>query len=288
MIKRYSLRCLLLTLVASFILSSITLAEQREALRVCADPNSLPFSHKNGEGFENRIADILAADLGIPVEYTFFPQRRGFIRSTLRAEHPTRPGYKCDLVMGVPAGFELAITTKPYYRSTYALVYVKGRNLDAVATPQDLINLDPELRDQLRIGIFEQTPAALWLARNGMTLQMVAYPTMAGDPDEYPGILIEEELVQNKLDAVILWGPIGGYFAKRITAVDIAVIPLQSEAGIRFDFAISMAVRFGEGEWKNQLEALIDRNADKIDAVFQEYNTPLLDLSAAATVVDKD
>lgn len=253
-----------------------SIADERQALKVCADPNSMPLSNQDQEGYENQIAETLASDLGISVEYTWFPQRRGFVRNTLRAEDPDTGNYKCDLIIGVPESFELAITTEPYYRSTYALVFKKGNGLDDVKSGQDFIALDAERKANLRVGIFEQTPGALWLARHGMTLQMAPYITLHGDPAEYPGQIIERELLGDKIDAAILWGPIAGYFVNKIKTSELTMIPLLSEPGIRFDYAISMAVRFGEGEWKNQLEMLIDKNADKIMAILKEYNVPLL------------
>lgn len=267
---------LLATIMFVTLLAGTAGAVEREAFKVCADPNNLPFSHKNGQGFENRLAELWAKQLNLPVTYTWFPQRRGFIRNTLTAQDPITGKYKCDVVMGVPAGFELAITTKPYYRSTYALVYVKGRGLDDVQTPRDLVNLENERRDKLKIGIYAETPAALWLARYGMTENMVALPAMAGDPDAYPGEIVEKDLVAGKLDAAILWGPIAGYFGKFAGNAEMSVIPMQSEPGIRFDFAISAAVRRGEGDAKRQLEGLIDRTAGEIDAVLSEYNVPRL------------
>jgi len=253
-----------------------SVADERKALKVCADPNSMPLSNQNHEGYENRIAETLAADLGIPVEYTWFPQRRGFVRNTLRAEDPNTGDYKCDLIIGVPESFELAITTDSYYRSTYALVFKKGTGLDDVTSGQDFINLAAERKSGLRVGIFEQTPGALWLARHGMTLQMVPYITLHGDPAEYPGQIIERELLNDKIDVAILWGPIAGYFVNKSKDVELTMIPLFSEPGIRFDYAISMAVRFGEGEWKNEVEALINKNTDKIEQILREYNVPLL------------
>ncbi len=261
---------------------------EKEAFRVCADPNNLPFSHKNGRGFENRLAELWASELGVPVTYTWFPQRRGFIRNTLRAQDPITGQYKCDVVIGVPAGFELAITTRPYYRSTYALVYVKGRGLDDVQTAKDLVTLDTDRRDNLRIGIYAETPAALWLARYGMSEQMIALPAMAGDPDAYPGEIVEKDLVAGKLDAAIIWGPIAGYFGKAADGVQMKVIPMQSEPGIRFDFAIAAAVRHGEGEAKRELEKLIEQTAGQIDAVLAEYNVPRLEQAATPFASDVD
>jgi hypothetical protein len=133
----------LLILISVMLIWSLSalnsLADERKALKVCADPNSMPLSDQKLEGYENRIAEVLAADLGIGVEYTWFPQRRGFVRNTLRAEDPDNGGYKCDLIIGVPESFELAITTKPYYRSTYALVFKKNNGLDDVKSGQDFV-----------------------------------------------------------------------------------------------------------------------------------------------------
>ena len=131
--------------IASALLLPVAAAAQQgpppvgedRVLRVCADPNNLPFSNRAGDGFENKLAELLARDLGWTLEYTWFPQRMGFIRNTLRGRDPDSNRFKCDLVMGVPAGFELASTTKPYYRSTYALVYVKGKGLDSVTAPEE-------------------------------------------------------------------------------------------------------------------------------------------------------
>ena len=113
------------------------------------------------------------------MEYTWFPHRRGFERNTLQAEDPERGGYKCDVIVGVPDGYDLAMTTRPYYRSTYALVYVAGGELD-IRAAEDLINLPRAARDALRIGVFTPSPAAEWLARHGMHEQMVAYSALDG------------------------------------------------------------------------------------------------------------
>jgi ABC-type amino acid transport substrate-binding protein len=178
--------------------------------------------------------------------------------------------------MGVPDGYELAVTTKPYYRSTYALVYVKGRGLDDIQTGTDLINLDPARKQSLRVGVFERTPAAQWLARHGDFDETKSYVTMSGDPAVYPGELVEKELMGDKIDAAILWGPIAGYFAKQAKDVEMRVIPLRSEPGIRFDFAISAAVRFGDGDWKKEIQGALDRKADAIKALLKEYSVPLV------------
>jgi quinoprotein dehydrogenase-associated probable ABC transporter substrate-binding protein len=259
------------------IISTSTLAEEAPAFRVCADPNNLPFSAESRDGLENKIAEIWAQELGLPIEYTWFPQRRGFVRKTLKALDETG-AYKCDIVMGVGAGYDLLLTTKPYYRSTYALVYVKGRNLDDVTSGEDFINLNREIRDRLRIGAFTPTPGVKWLARHGMTEQLVPFLAMSGDPEAYPGEIVEKELIEGKLDAAIIWGPIAGFFAQQAKSVELAVILLPSEPGIQFDFAISAGVRYGDRERKQTLEALISKTAVPMQAVFAAYGVPLLEI----------
>jgi mxaJ protein len=258
------------------------LAEEAPAFRVCADPSNPPFSEKSGEGFENRIAEIWAEQLGLPIEYTWFPQRRGFVRKTLKAPDESGSGYKCDVVMGVAAGFDRLLTTKPYYRSTYALVYAKGRDLDGVASGQDLIDLDPEIRNRLRIGAFTPTPGAKWLARHGMNEQLVPFLAMSGDPEAYPGEIIEKELAEGRLDAAIVWGPIAGFYAKRSESAELVVVLMQSEPGIQFDFSISAGVRYGDGERKQLLEELMLKTAAPMQMVFAEYDVPLLDIASDA------
>ena len=262
-------------LLVAFGLSAPTWADEGQAFRVCADPNNLPFSAKTLNGLENKIAGIWADEVGLPLEYTWFPQRRGFVRNTIKALDESGE-YKCDVVMGVADGFELLLTTKPYYRSTYALVYLKGRDLSDIKTGQDFVDLPPEVRSRLRIGAFTPTPGTKWLARHGMTEQIVAFPAMSGDPQAYPGEIIEKELVDGRLDAAVVWGPIAGYFAKQARPAELEVVPLESEPGIKFDFSISAAVRYGDGERKQQLEELISKTAPAIREVLLSYNVPLL------------
>jgi quinoprotein dehydrogenase-associated probable ABC transporter substrate-binding protein len=247
-----------------------------QTLKVCADPNNLPFSNRSEEGFENKLARIWARALGIDVEYTWFPQRRGFERNTLTAEDPERSGYKCDVIVGVPDGYDLVMTTRPYYRSTYALVYVDDRGLD-IRNAEDLIDMPRASRDALRIGVFTPSPAAEWLARHGMYEQMVPYSALDGDPDVYPGKIIENELLAGELDAAILWGPIAGYFAARAQPKKVAVVPLRSEPGIQFEFAMAAGVRFGERESRALLEDLMSRTAAETSALLAEYHVPVIE-----------
>ena len=247
----------------------------RTVLKVCADPNSPPFSSRDKDGFENKIAILLAEELAVPIEYTWFPQRMGFIRNTLRAQRDDGQGYKCDLVMGVPEEFELAITTEPYYRSTYALVVSTASQLD-IQTPQDIPKLAQERKDKLKIGMTERSPGALWMARHNLHEQIAPYIAQSGDPNEYAGEPMLKDLINGKLDAAIVWGPTAGLF-KRLHPDELKVLPFKSEPGIKFDFSISAGVRFGEKEWKNKVNDLLKKNADKITQLLTEYQIPLVD-----------
>ena len=248
-----------------------------KVLRVCADPNNMPLSNQKQEGYENKIAELLAKDLGWKLEYTWFPQRMGFIRNTLRAKDPNGDGYKCDLVIGWATGAELAATTKPYLRSTFAMVYVKGKGLDSIATPNDLLDLPPEQLTKLKLGAFAQSSPVDWLVRNGLTAQLVPYQTMSGDPASYPGEIVERDLVVGKIDAAFVWGPIAGYFGKKVTSAQVVVVPFKPQATFQFDYSISMGVRYGEKEWKDQIEKLIDANRSRIQEILASYSVPQLD-----------
>jgi len=254
---------------------------QEEVLRVCQDPNNLPFSNLAGEGFENKIAELFAARLGWKLEYFSFPQRMGFIRNTLRFKLPGEQ-YPCDLVMGVPAGYEQVSSTRPYYRSTYVLVYPQGGKLDGVHNVKDLSALARSELDALRIGTFDRSPASDWLQKHGLLDQAVPYRMLNADPDYYPGEIIEKDLAEGKLDAAIVWGPIAGFFAKRVSQPRLVLVPLASERAIRLDYEIAMGVRFGEREWKATVERLIAENQTTIDQILRDYGVPLLDVDQAS------
>jgi quinoprotein dehydrogenase-associated probable ABC transporter substrate-binding protein len=247
-----------------------------QTLRVCQDPDNLPFSNTKGEGFENRIAELFGERLGWRVEYYSFPQRLGFIRNTLRFRLPGQ-AYACDVVMGVPARYEQASPTQPYYRSTYALVLPSGRGLDRVDSAEAFLALPRATLEKLRIGVYDRSPASTWLARHRLVEQGVPYRILNADPEHYPGEIIERDLASGKLDAAIVWGPIAGFFTKRIPDASLRVIPLASEPGVQLDYEISMGVRHGEREWKQTLERLIAENRPQIEAILREYNVPLLE-----------
>ncbi|MDH5501760.1 MAG: ABC transporter substrate-binding protein, partial [Gammaproteobacteria bacterium] len=138
------------------------------------------------------------------------------------------------------------------------------------------------IRNHLKIGAFTPTPGVKWLARYGMTEQTVAFVAMSGDPDAYPGQVLEKELAKGQLDAAVIWGPMAGYFARRVKGEELVVIPLQSEPGIQFDFAIAAGVRYGDGERKRLLEDLMIKTAAPIQEILAEYNVPLLDIESDA------
>jgi mxaJ protein len=254
---------------------------KRTALKVCQDPNNLPFSNVKGEGIENRIADVFGKALGLPVTYYSFPQRLAFIRNTLKFKLPGED-YPCDLVISVPSSYDQVSATKPYYRSTYALVFPKGKGMDQVATGADFLKLDPAKLGAMRIGIYDRSPASDWLNKHKLVEQGVPYQIMNADPAQYPGEIIEKDLAAGKLDVTIVWGPIAGYFAQRVKSPELMVVPLKSEEGVQFDYQMSMGVRYGEREWKQQIENLIETKRPEIQAILKEYGVPIVDASYAA------
>jgi mxaJ protein len=265
-----ALVALLLVLVAQ------RLFAEEGVLRVCQDPNNLPFSDLQNQGFENKIAELFASKLGWKLEYYSFPQRMGFIRNTLRFKLPGE-AYRCDLVMGVPAGYEQVSATRPYYRSAYALVFPEGGELAGVRTAEDFLALGTDKLKNLRIGIYDRSPASEWLVKHGLLEQGVPYRMLNADPDSNPGEIIEKDLATGKLDAAIVWGPIAGYFAKRVTEPRLRVVPLSSEEGVRLDYDIAMGVRFGEPEWKASVDRLIAENQPAINLILRDYGVPVLD-----------
>ena len=271
--------CLLAVLVAFALLDAPAAAQdkpvERKALRVCQDPNNLPFSNGKGEGIENRIAELFGQSMGLPVTYFSFPQRLAFIRNTLRYKLPDQD-YPCDIVMGVPVGFDQVSVTQPYYRSTYALVYAQGKGMDQVRSAADFLALDRARLAKLRIGVFDRSPASDWLSKHGLVDSGVPYQIMSADPAQYPGEIIEKDLASGKLDVAIVWGPIAGYFAKRIQSPQLTVVPLKSEPGVRFDFQMAMGVRYGEREGKQQVEALIESKRAEIASVLADFGVPLV------------
>lgn len=237
---------------------------QRSALRVCADPANLPFSNRDREGFENKVADLLAEWLDVPVTYTWFPQTIGFVRNTLRER-------KCDIIMGYSQGHELVQNTNHYYRSAYTLLYRAGSGLDGV----DHLG-DPRLKDK-RIGVVAGTPPASILAVNGLMKKAKPYQRMVDRRHYNPAGDMVDDLVEGEIDAGLLWGPMGGYYAKEHGDKIRAVPLLKEEQGPRMMFRITMGIRRGEPDWKLQLNDFIRTHREEINAILLDYGVPLLD-----------
>lgn len=232
-------------------------------LRVCADPNNLPFSNKKLEGFENKIIEIIARELNKPVHYTWFPQTVGFVRNTLHIN-------ECDLITGITIGNERVQNTNPYYRSIYALVYSQKSE----ALPQDFS--DPEYQNKT-IGLVAGTPAANLMAKYGLLGQIKPYQLMVDTRYFSAGKQIMDDIENNVIDVAILWGPIAGYFAN-LSKDDIAVIPLIDETkSLTLDYGITMAVRYNDQAWKHKINEILKANDDEILTVLKEYKVPLLD-----------
>lgn len=275
--------CLLLaTLAAS------TTANAQEKFRVCADPVNPPYSTKEQTGYENKIAALFADQLGQELEYTWLPDRIGFIRNTLKAENDNGEGFKCDVVMGVPSGFELTDTTKPYFHSSYVLLIAKGRGWDDIKDSNQLANLPPDRQEKLKIAMFDRGPGTEWLQQNGLLEQGVPYQSMTGDSEHNVAMQIKKDLHDKVIDMVILWGPMAGYVQSQEEKNRFIAIPMQSASGIKFDYSIAMGVRQADGKRKQQLNDLIDKNLDKIQAIIAGYNIPLLPIPPQREIKDDD
>jgi quinoprotein dehydrogenase-associated probable ABC transporter substrate-binding protein len=247
-------------------------------LRVCADPSNLPLSNDKGEGYENKIAEALAHDLKLRVEYTYFPQRIGFVRNTLRLKDEISHQYKCDLIIGVPKDYELTATTQPYMHSTYALIFSSRSDLSGLRTADDLLKLPREKLDALRIGVFTKSPGSDWLLRNGLVDHAVSYSHQNGDAEESPARTIGRDLADGKIDAGILWGPFAGMLVEQRTKEPKwRAVPFEPDPKIRFDYEISMGLRNGEKEWKNTLDTWIAGHRPQIDSILISYKIPLVD-----------
>ena len=251
-----------------FVLAAATVQAQPQALRVCADPDNLPYSHQDGSGFENRIAQLVASDFGLPLEYAWLPDRRGFVRKTLGAG-------LCDLVLGVPVEFERTANTRPYYRSFYVLVEGAG---DA-APPRSFA--DPRLR-QWRVGVqlvgddFAATPPGHALVQAGAVDNVVGFPI----PGEQPAAQrIVQALARGELDAAFVWGPQAGYYALR-SARPLQLHYVAPPAGLHeqpFAFDIAMGVRRGDKALRERLDDFIVRRQADIDRILADYGVPRLE-----------
>jgi len=240
---------------------------------VCADPDNLPFSNREGRGIENKIAILVAGELGRTVSYFWWPHRRGFIRNTIKAN-------ECDVLMGVPEGMDMFLTTKPYYRSAFQFVSRADRDLKITSFD------DPGLR-QLKIGIatigydYTNSPAAVALGARGIT-GLVGFSTFYNEQNR-PGDIVDA-VVKGTVDVSIVWGPVAGYYAKQVP-LPLALQPLpdiDERTKTPFAFGVVAGVRKSDKDLAAQIQAALDRKRDAISRLLAEYNFPLSHSAAPA------
>lgn len=246
-------------------------AKPARVLRVCADPNNLPFSNRDQEGFENAIAALIARDLGAQVEYTWWAQRRGFIRNTLRAK-------SCDVIMGLPTAVELAATTRPYYRSTYVFVTRKDRNLHVAS-------FDDEILKRVKIGVQiigddgANAPPAHALASRGIIENVRGYTVYGDYAQPNPPARIIDAVGSGEVDVAVAWGPLAGYFAQK-QHVPLEITPVSPEIDLPFlpfVFDIAVGVRREDTTLRQELDAILERRKPEIDGILARYGVPRLD-----------
>ena len=251
--------CALLTAAAR---PMVPVPAQAPTLRVCGDPDNLPFSNERLEGFENRIAAVVAAELGATPVYAWWPHQRGLVRNTIDAG-------TCDVIFGVPEGLDFVLWTKPYYRSSYVMAYRADRGYD-------FRSLDAPALRQLRIGVHVNTPPEESLARRGLLDNVSTYSLFfdpRGDRDRPRKLL--DDLAAGTLDVAVAWGPLAGHAARTLNA-PLEVVSLADEPGVPLSFDISMGVAKGNEALKGRLEAAIDRRQIEILAILEEYGVPLV------------
>ncbi len=249
--------------------------EKPGVLRVCADPDNMPASNQKGEGFENKIAELIAEEWHSTVEYAWWPVRRGFFARALNGRY-------CDVAITAPVGLDVAATTKPYFRSAYAIVYRKDSGLN-------LTSLNDTTWKRLKIGVnllnsdAENTPPAMALSAHGVVGNLVGFTTFFSEERDRPEDIINA--VANKtVDAAIVWGPIAGYFAKK-SPVPLVVNPVldDSASGLPFAFNIAMATRRRDRELRDSLQKVIDAKGPEIQTILQQYGVPLLPIQQDST-----
>lgn len=243
-------------------------ARPARELRVCADPNNLPFSNQKLEGFENRLAEIVARDLGASVRYTWWAQRRGFFRNTLKAG-------TCDVVLGVPASLEMVAPTRPYYRSTYVFVYRKDRGID-------IRSFDDPILKKLRIGVQvagddgANMPPVHALAARGIIDNVTGY-TLYGDYTQpNPPARILDAVAAGEVDVAVVWGPLAGYFAPRqpVPLVLVPVAPQIDLPFLPFVYDIAVGVRRGDERLRGEIDGVLERRRPQIERLLDQYGVP--------------
>lgn len=268
--KGLSLPAAMVCLVMSLHPWGAALCAAPPPFRVCADPNNLPFSNRTQEGFENKIAALLARELGRELVYTWWPQRRGFIRNTLNAG-------LCDVVMGVPSSYDPVLTTQPYYRSTYVFVYPQHARYEVTS-------LDDPLLRRLKIGVhligdeYVNSPPAHALSAKGIVRNVVGYSIFGDYTEDSPPSRIVTAVAAGEVDIAIVWGPIAGYFAQK-QAVPLTLVPVPQNAAspsLPFVYSISLGVRRKETELKATLDELLARKSAEIRQILEQYGVPLV------------
>ena len=234
----------------------------RSELKVCADPSNLPFSDEKKDGFENKIAELMGGELGLKVDYAWFPQVIGFVRNTLRA-------HLCDLVMGTVAGDEIMQTTNPYYFTTYVMFYRSDKDL-AVEGVQDA------RLTGMRLGVVAGTPPADLLVRHDLMSHTKPYALTVDTRAESPTHQMVQDVIDGTIDVGFLWGPIAGYYRKHEN-LPLTLVPLKDEPGAaRMEYHIAMGVRANEPEWRRRINAAILKRQVEMTAILRDYGVPLL------------
>ncbi|HEV2550120.1 MAG TPA: substrate-binding domain-containing protein [Stellaceae bacterium] len=231
-------------------------------LRVCADPNNLPFSNEKGDGFENKIAELLGRDMSLPVKYFWFPQIIGFVRNGLQAG-------RCDLVMGTVAGDEIMQTTTPYYFTSYMLVFRADKKLSS--------DLDDPTLKEIHIGVISGTPPSDLLLRHALMVNARPYALTVDTRYESPAHQMLLDIAGGAIDAGMVWGPFAGYYIKQ-DKLPLAMVKLNEEPGApRLAYHIAMGVRGTEPDWRRRINDAIRKHQDEITAVLRDFGVPLLD-----------
>jgi quinoprotein dehydrogenase-associated probable ABC transporter substrate-binding protein len=237
-----------------------------KVLRVCADPNNLPFSNDKGEGFENKIAELFAAKLGKTLAYTYYPGATGFVRMTLGS-------YRCDVIMGFPQGGELVQSTNPYYRTAYALVFKAASALASIETLGDA-----HLKDK-RIGVVAGTPPASYLVADGLITNSKPYPLVVDTRYDSSAQAMVNDINSDAIDAGVLWGPLAGYYASHAASPMKTTLLLKERGGPHLDYRIVMGVRPSDQNWKRQVNQLIGENQPAINKLLLDYGIPIVNES---------
>ena len=249
---------------------------QARELRVCADPNNLPFSKKDRSGFENRIVELIAKDLGAQVRYTWWAQRRGNVRNTL-GEH------ECDVVPGVASGVDMLSTTSPYYRSTYVFVARGNTRWAAVASLDDAALREATIGVQLIGDDGANTPPAQALARRGLFANIRGYTVYGDYADATPQKPLLDAVARGDVDLALAWGPTAGYFARgQSPYLRLTPVSPWLDAGEPMVFDISMGVRREDRALRRELDAALERNRAAIARILDDYGVPRLPLDAPA------